>query len=181
MKGPVLILGAASGMAREVARSFARRGHPIQLAARDPNRLTEDAADLTTRFGVEVSLLNQEWKVFLKTRKQKIETQVFRAGWIGDYNDPNTFAELMHSANGLNDPGYVNPRFDELVDGAAVEVDRERRRAMLEEAEAELLRDLPIAPIYFYVTKRLVKPYVVGYEDNIMNHHYTKDLDLIVQ
>ncbi len=131
--------------------------------------------------GVEVSLLNQEWKVFLKTRKQKIDTQVFRAGWIGDYNDPNTFAELMHSANGLNDPGYVNPRYDELVDGAAVEVDRERRRGMLEEAEAELLRDLPIAPIYFYVTKRLVKPYVVGYEDNIMNHHYTKDLDLVVQ
>lgn len=56
MSGPVLILGAASGMARAVARSFAEAGHPIQLAARDVARLEDDAADLRTRYSVEVSL-----------------------------------------------------------------------------------------------------------------------------
>ena len=56
MSGPVLILGAASGMARAVARSFAEAGHAIQLAARNVARLEDDAADLRTRFGTEVSL-----------------------------------------------------------------------------------------------------------------------------
>lgn len=56
MSGPILILGATSGMAREVARSFAAAGHPIQLAARDVGRLADDKADLETRFGVAVTL-----------------------------------------------------------------------------------------------------------------------------
>lgn len=56
MKGPVLILGAASDIARATARAFAAKGCAIQLAARDPARLEADKADLETRFGVAVSL-----------------------------------------------------------------------------------------------------------------------------
>lgn len=56
MSGPVLILGAASGMARAVARSFAEAGHPIQLAARNVARLENDASDLRTRYGTDVTL-----------------------------------------------------------------------------------------------------------------------------
>lgn len=55
-KGPVLILGAGSDIARATARAFAARGCAIQLAARDPARLEADRADLETRFGVAVSL-----------------------------------------------------------------------------------------------------------------------------
>jgi decaprenylphospho-beta-D-erythro-pentofuranosid-2-ulose 2-reductase len=56
MKKPVLILGAASGMARAIARSFAAEGHAIQLAARNVERLEADRDDLVTRYGVEVTL-----------------------------------------------------------------------------------------------------------------------------
>ncbi|PWK58086.1 SDR family oxidoreductase [Roseicyclus mahoneyensis] len=56
MKGPVLILGAASDIARATARAFAAQGCAIQLAARDPDRLADDKADLETRFGVAVTL-----------------------------------------------------------------------------------------------------------------------------
>lgn len=55
MSGPVLILGAASDMARAVARAFGEAGHPIQLAARNAARLADDARDLATRYGVEVT------------------------------------------------------------------------------------------------------------------------------
>ncbi len=34
-------------------------------------------------------------------------------------------------------------------------------------------------PVYFYVTKRLVKPWVAGYTDNIMDHHYSKDFYIL--
>ncbi|MFW5655882.1 MAG: SDR family oxidoreductase [Roseicyclus sp.] len=56
MSKTVLILGAASDMARAIARAFAAEGHAIQLAARDPARLEQDRADLETRHGVRVSL-----------------------------------------------------------------------------------------------------------------------------
>lgn len=55
MSAPVLILGATSDMARAIARAFAAKGHPIQLAARNTARLQDDAADLRTRYGVEVT------------------------------------------------------------------------------------------------------------------------------
>lgn len=52
---PVLILGARSDMARACAHGFAERGHPIQLAARDPETLTEMKTDLELRYRVAVT------------------------------------------------------------------------------------------------------------------------------
>lgn len=126
--------------------------------------------------GVEASLLNEEFRVFLQNRREGIVTQVFRAGWIGDYNDANTFAEIMHSNHGMNDTAYSNPEYDRLIEAAAREVDAGHRRAMLEEAERILLADHPIVPVYFYVTKRLIKPYVGGWQSNIMDYHPTRYL-----
>ena len=127
------------------------------------------------QLGVETTLENQEWKVFLETRRQRATTQVFRASWIADYNDPFSFAELMHSAHGLNHSGYASARYDELIERAGREPDPRRRRGLLEEAERILLEDQPIVPIYFYVTRRLVKPRVGGYQPNVLDHHYSKD------
>jgi decaprenylphospho-beta-D-erythro-pentofuranosid-2-ulose 2-reductase len=47
----VLILGAASDMARAIARAYAKQGRPVILAARDPGRLEADVADLGVRGG----------------------------------------------------------------------------------------------------------------------------------
>lgn len=49
---PVLILGAGSDMARALAHKFAARGHPIDLAGRDPAALERDRTDLALRHGV---------------------------------------------------------------------------------------------------------------------------------
>lgn len=129
--------------------------------------------------GVRTKLLNQEWKVFLENRKRRIITQVFRSGWIGDYNDAYTFLQLMHSANGQNDPGYASAAFDDLVDQAAQEADPELRRKLMEAAERQLLADHPLIPVYFYVSKRLVKPWVGGYTPNLMDHHHSKDFYIL--
>ena len=125
--------------------------------------------------GVDYTLINEEWKVFLQTRKLKQDTQVFRAGWIGDYNDPYTFLELMHSKHGINDSGYNNPEYDALLAEISVQTDMDRRAKLMEQAERMLLADQPIMPIYYYVEKGLVKPYVDGFVPNIMDHHYTKN------
>jgi oligopeptide transport system substrate-binding protein len=130
--------------------------------------------------GVKTTLLNEEWKVFLQNVQTKRVTAVYRAAWIGDYNDAYSFAELMHSRFGLNGTGYANAAYDQLLERAAVEADRDRRRDLLQQAERVLLADHPLIPIYFYVSKHLLKPYVRGYQANVMDRHYTKDLRLKV-
>ncbi len=129
--------------------------------------------------GIDTELVNEEWKVFLETRRTKQTTQVFRAGWIGDYNDAFNFAEVMHSESGLNDSGWSNARYDDLLALASSERDMARRAGYLYEAEVLLISEVPLIPIYFYVTKRLVKPWVGGYQPNIMDHIYSKNLHIL--
>ncbi len=126
--------------------------------------------------GVRVRLINEEWKVFLQNVQLKKITQVYRLGWFGDYDDANTFMELMYSRFGLNGTGYLSAEYDSLVDQASFEADPARRRALLQAAERQLLEDLPIIPLYHYVNKHLLKPYVKGYVGNVLDHHYSKDL-----
>lgn len=129
--------------------------------------------------GIKTRLYNEEWKVFLANRKAKKVTQVFRSGWIADYNDAYSFAELMHSQHGVNDSGYDNPQYDALLEQSAREANQDKRRQILQQAERIMLNDYPVTPIYYYMSKRLVKPYVGGYSDNVMDHHYSKHLYIL--
>lgn len=123
--------------------------------------------------GVKTNLANEEWKVFLQTRKQK-NTQVFRAGWIGDYNDANTFLEIFTANSGKNDVGFYSQSFDDKLAQAAQEQDKEKRADLLQSAEKELLDAFVVTPLYFYVNKLLVSPKVKGYHLNVMNHTRSK-------
>lgn len=129
--------------------------------------------------GVQTTLANQEWQVFLQTRRERIDTEVFRYAWIGDYDDPYTFAEILHSQHGINDMGYGNPHYDALLGRAAREADPALRMALLAEAERVMLDDQPLIPVYFYVSKKLVKPWVDGYAANILDHHHTRHLRIL--
>ena len=124
--------------------------------------------------GVKTTLRNQEWKVFLETRRLKMDTQVYRAGWIGDYDDPYTFSQLLHSENEMNHPGYSSEEYDDLINLAATKNAGENRLDTLRQAERVMLEDMPIIPIYFYVSQHLIKPRVSGLEGNVMDHHYSK-------
>ena len=61
---------------------------------------------------------------------------------------------------------------------ASVQSDPQARRLYLEEAEREMLADHPVIPIYFYVSKHLVSPEVIGWGDNVLDYHYSQHLDL---
>jgi oligopeptide transport system substrate-binding protein len=134
------------------------------------------AAMLHQALGINCSLVNEEFKVFLETRKEKKVTQLFRDGWLADYADPNSFAELLQSTSGLNDPGYKNPQYDNLVQTAALTIDPVKRDDLLQQAEQLVVSDLPIVPIYGYTNKRLIKPYVVGFNLNILGYFYSKNV-----
>jgi oligopeptide transport system substrate-binding protein len=128
--------------------------------------------------GVQTELINEEFKVFINHRNLRQLTQIFRASWIADYNDASSFADILHSTHGQNDSGWQSPAYDALLTQAAKEADASRRRALLEQAERLVLAETPVLPIYTYVSKHLVKPWVHGWQDNAMDYHYSKDLSL---
>lgn len=132
------------------------------------------AAMWKQNLGVITEIINQEWKVFIDVVNQEHITQVYRAGWIGDYNDAFTFLELGLSHNAQNNTGYHSVKFDSLVEQSITAKSKEERLALLQSAERTMLEDYPYIPIYHYTTKRLVKPHVGGYENNIMDHQYSK-------
>jgi oligopeptide transport system substrate-binding protein len=141
------------------------------------NAIAIAVADMWKRaLGVESKLVKEEFKVLLVDISQKQVTQVFRSSWIGDYNDAFNFLEILQSDFGVNHPGYANPAYDALIRRAAATIDLGERRSILERAERMMLADQPLAPLYFYVNKHLVKPYVHGWHQNVMNVIYSKNL-----
>ena len=74
--------------------------------------------------------------------------------------------------------GYSSEVYDDLMRRAAEQTDLSRRRLFLEEAERELLADQPVIPLYFYVSKHLVSRRVRGWEDNILDYHYSQHLSI---
>ena len=127
--------------------------------------------------GVQVTLRAEEFRSLLQDIDRG-DVQMFRSSWIGDYNDAYTFAQYFKSDFGINLTHYDNPAYDDLVNRAAAELDAAKRRALLEQAEQVMLADQPVIPIYFYVSKHLVKPRVTGWYSNVMNVTYSKDLGL---
>ncbi|MBI3882525.1 MAG: peptide ABC transporter substrate-binding protein [Verrucomicrobia bacterium] len=120
--------------------------------------------------GIEVTLVNQEWKVYLDTEK-KGDYFVSRAGWIGDYADPSTFLETFTADSGNNRTGWSDKKYDALLAAAAREPDTTKRNELFQEAEAILMTAVPIMPIYFYTRPYLRQPMVRGWEPTLLDHH----------
>lgn len=136
------------------------------------------ASMLKQTLGVETELVTEEYRVFLNSRKDTSRWDLARLSWVADYNDAGNFLDVLRSDSPNNDPGYVNDHYDSLLDAAASTPSAAQRKAALEEAERIMLSDYPIIPIYFYSTKRLIKPYVKGARTNPLNRLYSKNLYL---
>ena len=123
--------------------------------------------------GVEIGIINQEWKVFLNTQK-KLNYDISRAGWVGDYPDPNTFLNMFVTGGGHNGTGWSNKKYDELIDLAAKTVDKTKRFSYLHEAESILMEELPVLPLYIYTRSQLISQQVkmLDQQDNIVDWTY---------
>jgi oligopeptide transport system substrate-binding protein len=118
---------------------------------------------------IDVTLLNQEWKVYLNSVSMK-DYQIGRAGWIGDYVDPNNFLDMFLCNGGNNRTGWCNPVYDELILKHAPEAKtQEERLEIFTQAEKMLLADMPVIPIYIYTSNNLVDPSVKNFSGNILN------------
>lgn len=116
--------------------------------------------------GVNVTLSNQDWNVFLDSRKQG-QYQIARNGWIADYNDACSFLDMWYTDGGNNDAQYSNPEYDALIDAAKATTVPEERMEAFHKAEDILIgQDSVLAPLYFYT-----QPYMLA--DDIEGMYYT--------
>ncbi|WP_166243799.1 peptide ABC transporter substrate-binding protein [Paenibacillus turpanensis] len=112
--------------------------------------------------GVEATLENIEWKVYLD-KVQKLDYQIARAGWIGDYLDPMTYIDMFVTGGTNNETGWSNAKYDELVAAAKKEQKEDVRIQLFRDAEKILMDEMPIIPIYFYTSANAYKTNLEGY------------------
>ncbi|EJE4555199.1 ABC transporter substrate-binding protein [Vibrio parahaemolyticus] len=134
------------------------------------------ASMLHKNLGANVELENQEWKSYLVARKQG-NFDVMRASWCGDYNEASTFLSLLRSGSSGNFARYSSQAYDNAMNSALAATDEKARQGFYDQAEQLLAADMPIAPIYYYMQARLVRPTVGGFaKNNVEGRIYSKDL-----
>lgn len=159
-------------------------GKPLKVEIRynmtDNNKNTVVAiAEQWKPLGVDVSFINTDAKTHFAHLREGQDFDVARAGWIGDYSDPQNFLFLVLSDNkGLNYAKYSNPDYDALMAKAAAENDLKKRADILFEAEKIFTRDLPFIPVLYYGSKNLVSPKLEGWHTNLKDAHPTRFLSL---
>jgi oligopeptide transport system substrate-binding protein len=171
----------------EAERLYREAGYgddrPLEVELRFNTSLTHRrmaaaiAAMWKLHLGVRTRLVNEEWKVFITNRRQGRITEVFRGGWIADWRDAANFLQLFAGDSPGNYTFFDDAVFDGLMRRAARERGDERL-ATLREAEARLLDEQVIVPLYYYVSRHLVDPHVRGFEDNPMDIHLSRWMSL---
>ena len=128
--------------------------------------------------GVRTELINAE----LRAHQQAIadgDFDVARASWYSEDTDAASFLKLLDSrAGALNVARYRSGKYETLLDKAEAMLDPRQRGQTLAEAERMALADQPIAPLYVYVSRRLISPRVIGWVDNARGVHLNRYLSL---
>ena len=176
----------AAARIAEAKQLYAEAGysakHPLRVELRTSKSPLHDRIALAVtamwkeHLGAEVSLRSEDFRV-LKAAIDAREAPLFRGSWIGDYNDAYSFLQVLKGGFGINLPRYASDPYDVALAMAVVSTG-DKRATYLAAAERQLLTDVPMIPLYFYVSKHLVAPRVTGWYDNVMNVTYSKDLSL---
>ena len=112
--------------------------------------------------GVESTIAQKESGTFFQNQ-QMLDYSVAVNGWVADFADPANFLEILLSDGGNNWTGWKNADYDRLLAEAARAPDTPHRLERYQEAEALLLREAPIAPLYFNAQSYLIHPAVRGW------------------
>jgi oligopeptide transport system substrate-binding protein len=170
-------------------RLYAQAGysaqHPLRITLYIPSQDGDShhffeaiTASWFSILGAQVQLYEEEFKVLAQERTLH-KLPLFYDAWIGDYPDPYTFMSIRYSGNGNNNAAYSNPAFDQLIDAAGQEPDSVRRYQLFHQAERLLNDDASYIPLYFYATRHLVKPYLRGWQSNVMDRNLSRYMYLL--
>ena len=174
----------------EERRARARRllREALDGRAPPPISLVYDAGDIHERvalavaemwrdvLGVETRLDKREWTYFLDTRERRGEWDAMRYAWFADYADAENFLEIFRAGSEHNLSGFADSDFDGLLAAAAETGDGALRAQHLAQAAERVRASHAIAPLYFYVSKHLVRPGIEGFVANALDRHPSRFL-----
>jgi oligopeptide transport system substrate-binding protein len=174
-----------TGDLAEARRLLAEAGYPegrgfprIELLYNthdNHRRICEALQEMWRRnLGIEVGLVNQEWKVYIRSMDM-LDYDMARGGWIGDYNDPNTFLDTFITGSGNNRTGWSNARYDQLLRDAQQAPDEAARMETYQQMEQLIIDELPLMPVYFYRRIFAVSPQV-HWPANLLDNHNWKSI-----
>lgn len=186
---PRLDIDAAPYDARlkEAVRLLAEAGYgpdtPLRVvyahsANQELRRIAVVIAAMWKRAGVETSLANTEGRVHFANLRQGVFEAAFVA-WLADFNDAANFLTALDADSaGSNYSRYDNPVYGRLLREAARTAGAVERARLLRDAEALMLADQPVIPLYFGATRNLVSPRVTGWRGNAVDVHPSRTLGL---
>lgn len=128
--------------------------------------------------GINVNIDNTEWQVYLE-RLNVLDYQVARLGWIADYNDASSFLDMYRTADsGNNDTGWENEEFKSLIDQASAEQDPAVRTDLQLQAEAIMVDEMPVIPLYYYTNLYVVQDHVENMSPDALGNINLKDVSI---
>jgi oligopeptide transport system substrate-binding protein len=95
--------------------------------------------------GLEAKIKPVEYPDYFKSLKQS-DYALATLTWIGDFADPLTFLQMWISDSNLNDSGYQNEEYDNLIT-QSMDMKGNERYETLGQAEAVLLENAVVLPI----------------------------------
>ncbi|MGH7944889.1 MAG: peptide ABC transporter substrate-binding protein [Opitutaceae bacterium] len=151
------------------AAGFARGGGlpVIEIQARNDEIMPRIAEALQAMWQRDLGLRTTISQVEQKTWIQNQQTAnygISTASWTADFPDPVTFLGLFTGNSAYNWTGWKHPDYEKLMDGAATTADAKQRYELFQQAEALLLNEAPIAPLYHGAQTFLIHPAVKGWE-----------------
>ena len=119
---------------------------------------------------IDASIIPTDAQVFYK-QIQEHDFDMAQPGWQADFNDASNFLDLFRTGGGNNWAAYSNPEFDRMLQSAQDDIDLVSRGAKLAAAETLVLKDHAAMPLFFWVSGNLVRPYVKGWDANVLDKH----------
>jgi oligopeptide transport system substrate-binding protein len=174
-------LARLTGGPDEARRLLAEAGYPggrgfpaVELLynTNEGNRQIAEAIQAMWRenLGVDISLKNEEWKVYLDSQQTE-NFQIERSGWIADYLDPHVFLEIWQTGNGNNDTLWSNPEYDRLIQASLLAKTEAARYGIYQKLDAILVDECPVIPIYYYTRVYALSPKVKGWWPTLLDIH----------
>lgn len=119
-------------------------------------------------FRVQVDVVQKSLLLELTSNSR---TPFFRGSWIADYPDAENYLSVFYSKNPAppNYTRYHNPQFDAVFEKAIEETNDSLRYQLYRRADAIMMEDAPVVPLWYDVVVHLVQPYVKDFQANALN------------
>ncbi|MBT4741376.1 MAG: hypothetical protein HOO09_13405, partial [Rhodospirillaceae bacterium] len=123
--------------------------------------------------GLNADLMDTEFRN-LNRKARTRDFDIMRWAWFSPFNDAAGYLNLLRAGDPSNYVDYANPDFNALMDQANSISDQDERNRLMRQAEQILMEDYVILPVYHYVSRRLVKTHVDGWNENARNNYLAR-------